>query len=108
MQAALEFLSESPRDQIFVFGDMGELGNDTEKLHANVGEFAKQSGIPTLFTVGQLSQHTTQAFGDGAQHFKNKDDLINALENKLNANSVVLVKGSRAAKMEDIVEHIKR
>jgi len=108
VQAALEFLSESPLDQIFVFGDMGELGNDTEKLHANVGEFAKQSGIPTLFTVGQLSQHTTQAFGDGAQHFKNKDELINALENKLNANSIVLVKGSRAAKMEDIVEHIKR
>jgi UDP-N-acetylmuramoyl-tripeptide--D-alanyl-D-alanine ligase len=102
--AAITVLSRRAGKKILVLGDMGELGNEASALHAQVGLAARQSGIDRLFTLGELSQSATQAFGAGALHYERIQELLADLENELAPDVTVLVKGSRTMKMERVVD----
>jgi UDP-N-acetylmuramoyl-tripeptide--D-alanyl-D-alanine ligase len=104
--AALEVLESSPGTKIFVLGDMKELGSRSEEMHAEVGTQAKQAGIDYLLAHGALSRYAAEAFGNGARHFEDKAGLIEVLNQELDANTTVLVKGSRGMKMEEVVAAI--
>ena len=104
MQAAIAVLAAYPGRTIFVMGDMGELGDSAEAMHAAVGEFAKRSGVQALLALGEKSASAVRSFGKGARHFSSIDELISALADGLDAGSTVLVKGSRFMRMERVVE----
>ena len=91
---------------VLVLGDMAELGESAEQMHSQVGEKAKESGIKELYATGRLCAHTVDAFGENGFYFQDKDALVNALINKLNGSEIVLIKGSRSAAMEEVVERI--
>jgi UDP-N-acetylmuramoyl-tripeptide--D-alanyl-D-alanine ligase len=91
---------------ILVLGDMAELGSNAERLHAEVGSKAKEAGISALYATGVLSANTVDAFGENGIHFATKDKLIDVLKESLTGSEVVLVKGSRSAAMEKVVEEI--
>lgn len=101
--AAIQVLAGRPGQRWLVLGDMGELGADAEALHAAVGEHARASGIDRLFTLGRIARAAAAAFGDGATHFDNLDDLLATLGTQLPADLTVLVKGSRSMRMERVV-----
>jgi len=90
--------------RILVLGDMGELGGDAAKFHAETGGEARRAGIEKLYALGTLSEETVREFGSGAQHFERIEDLQAALEKELDADTTVLVKGSRFMKMERVVQ----
>ena len=94
---------EQKAKRVLIMGDMAELGTDTERYHAEIGQFAKQAGITHFYTVGPLSAAASVAFGPGATHFNDQDSLITQLHTCLAAHSTVLIKGSRSAHMENIV-----
>jgi UDP-N-acetylmuramoyl-tripeptide--D-alanyl-D-alanine ligase len=102
--AALEVLALSPAEKIFVFGGMGELGLEEEKFHTEIGHLARKMGIQRLFGYGSLSQLTVQAFGENGFHFMDQNELVLVLKNVLSPKTIVLVKGSRLAQMENIVQ----
>ena len=103
VRTALQVLANYKGERIFVFGDMGELGEQAEQMHQEIGEFAKQLGINRLYAWGKLSKATVKAFGEGAYHFDDKSQLSDAVKNILKPDVTVLVKGSRSAKMEQVV-----
>lgn len=106
-KAALDVLASFTGYRIMVLGDMGELGPQAREYHEEVGLYAIETGIDNLFTLGVLSQSASQAFnGHGGQHFDNYVALTDALEELMhnNNNVTILVKGSRSARMERIVE----
>jgi UDP-N-acetylmuramoyl-tripeptide--D-alanyl-D-alanine ligase len=107
MKAAIDVLASQPGKHIFVMGDMAELGADAAQMHAEIGLYAKQKGIPQLLTFGELSQQASQQFGENAQHFTSLDALILCLKNSMQANTTVLVKGSRFMQMERVVNAIE-
>ncbi len=106
VRAATEVLVGFAGRTTLVLGDMGELGKDEKRLHAELGSYAKQAGVKRLITVGVLSKEAAEAFGDGADHFENKQEAIDCLRAALQSNDVVLVKGSRSARMEELVRAI--
>ncbi len=106
VSAAIEVLAGMQGDTFLVLGDMAELGSDAEKLHAEIGAKAKQAGITQLFATGKLSENTADAFGENGFYFKNKNELIKALKKALSGSETVLIKGSRSAAMEEVVERI--
>ena len=59
-----------------VLGEMRELGDSADELHAEVGRYARQAGIERLFAVGERSRFAVEAFGRGAQWFADIDALI--------------------------------
>ncbi len=104
MKAAIDVLADMPGRRVLVTGDMGELGQATESGHTEVGEYAKMKKIDALYSVGQYSSFTAQAFGAGAKAFDNQQNLIADLEKELEGVVTLLVKGSRSARMENVVK----
>jgi UDP-N-acetylmuramoyl-tripeptide--D-alanyl-D-alanine ligase len=108
MSAALKVLAQAPGKRIFVMGDMGELGENERRFHAEIGAVARKLGIQHLLALGELSRAAVDEFGTGAQHFDNVDDLCAELDQELGTGVTVLVKGSRFMKMERVVKHCTR
>lgn len=126
IKAAISLLVSYSGQRILVLGDMGELGCEARHYHQEVGEFAKEQGINVLLTLGVLSQSTSDAFAYKnnaiSEHFSDRsmldDYLFNLLisshcateKSAITKNTVqtiqILVKGSRSAHMEYVVEDI--
>lgn len=110
MKVAIDVLAEQKKSEestlIFVMGDMAELGEKAEEMHAEIGEYAKKKGISALLSFGEMSRLASQTFGVGGQHFDQLDQLIDAVVLQQHANTCVLVKGSRMMKMERVVEAV--
>jgi UDP-N-acetylmuramoyl-tripeptide--D-alanyl-D-alanine ligase len=104
MHAALEVLAQATGKRIFVLGDMGELGNDAAQFHREIGIAARELGIEHLYALGAMSANAVSEFGEGAQHFADVEVLKKSLEQELDAQTTVLVKGSRFMKMERVVQ----
>jgi UDP-N-acetylmuramoyl-tripeptide--D-alanyl-D-alanine ligase len=106
--AAIETLCGFNGLRYIVLGDMGELGDQAEQFHRDVGELAKRKNVDGLFTIGKLSINASNYFGTGAFHFDSYEALEKALIKSLDKDSTVLIKGSRAMKMERIVNALMR
>ncbi|KTD37532.1 UDP-N-acetylmuramoyl-tripeptide--D-alanyl-D- alani ne ligase [Legionella moravica] len=103
---ALEVLALRPGKRIFVFGDMGELGEWATQHHQEVGLAAKQLGIDQMLSCGTHSLLASQAFGAQGHHFSSQEELVQNLLDELSDNTTVLVKGSRSSAMEKIVNKL--
>ncbi len=100
--------------RIAVLGDMLELGEQSAELHKAVGNKVSDYGVDILVTVGELSRWTARGAKEkGLKNsslvcFDNKKDVIGFLSENLKEGDLVLVKGSRKMKLEDLVESLKR
>lgn len=104
LESALRVLAAQSGQRILILGDMGELGPDTVVYHRQAGILAQQLGIDAVYGLGQLAAEAAEAFAAGTEHFVELPPLIDALLPQLNPETVVLVKGSRAAHMERVVQ----
>ena len=108
MRAAIDVLAEfSAGPRVLVLGDMGELGQDVNALHAEIGVYAKQKNIEQLFCLGAYSAEAAKSFGSDAQHFQTLEPLLQAIKKQLKNNMTILVKGSRSMRMERVIEALK-
>lgn len=103
VRAAIDVLSAIKGKRILVFGNMGELGEDAELLHREIGEYAKAAGINGLYACGELAGLAAEAFGVGGQNFATKVGLIQALQAEMDSGVTALVKGSKIEGMNEIV-----
>jgi len=103
VRAAFQVLNSLPGRPVAVLGDLAELGAEAPALHFQLGAAARAAGIAALYTVGELSQEAARGFGAG-QHFRDQASLIAALQKALRLEDTVLIKGSRSAGLEQVVE----
>jgi UDP-N-acetylmuramoyl-tripeptide--D-alanyl-D-alanine ligase len=85
---------------------MGELGDDKQRIHFDAGIKARKSGVSRLLAIGEASRYAVEAFGENAQNFDTKDELVTYIKQHQPEELVILVKGSRFMRMEQIVESI--
>ena len=104
--AAVDVLARTGAPRMLVLGDMGEVGDEGQKFHEEIGTYARQAGIDRLFTLGDLARNSASAFGMNAVHFDKLDDLMAALRAMLPSGATVLVKGSRFMQMERVVQQL--
>lgn len=103
-RAAIDVLADCQGHRILVMGEMSELGDETVKAHQELGYYAKEAGIDQLLSIGSASSYSAACFGPGSLHFENKSDLIIACKEKMKKGVTLLVKGSRSAGMDEIVD----
>ncbi len=104
VRMAIALLQQAPGRRVLVLGDLGELGVDAPALHEELGAHAREAGVERLITCGELSALCSRGFGAGAAHFSTRRELLEYLDRELDAADTVLVKGSRAAAMEKVVQ----
>ncbi|OPY69446.1 MAG: UDP-N-acetylmuramoyl-tripeptide--D-alanyl-D-alanine ligase [Syntrophorhabdus sp. PtaU1.Bin002] len=94
-----------PGKRFAIVGDMKELGEKTSYYHKELGRFLKKSGVDQIMLIGDEVKEAFTELDDGrARLFESKPSLIDYAKKLLSDGDVVLVKGSRTAKMEEIVE----
>ncbi len=109
--AALETLAEAPGGRaIAVLGDMLELGESAEAAHRDVGTLAARVGVARLYGFGPLSRHTVAAARAAGLHeasaIEDLETLVGEIQRDLQPGDRILIKGSRAMRMERIVERL--
>jgi UDP-N-acetylmuramoyl-tripeptide--D-alanyl-D-alanine ligase len=102
LKAALEVLKNCAREPWLILGAFGELGPESPKMHEEMGEMIKSSGVVRLLATGSDARNTVKAFGKGATFFESQMDLIDNLKQELKGNEILLIKGSRAQRMENV------
>ena len=111
--AALETLCGLPLQgrRVAVLGDMAELGAHSAAAHAEVGRRAAELEVGQLFAVGKMAVVTAQAARDAGLmrvfEFAEVEAAMNVVRSFLKPGDVVLLKASRAAKLEQIAEMLK-
>jgi UDP-N-acetylmuramoyl-tripeptide--D-alanyl-D-alanine ligase len=105
-QAALKVLGHHNGTKIAVLGTMGELDLDNAPHHYHLlATLANTLSIDWLLTFGPSIQAMHSHFHGNKQHFHTIESLITHLETLISQHTTILVKGSRAMKMERIVHH---
>ncbi len=103
VMAAVDVLADYPGRRFLLLGDMGELGDESAKFHADVGFYARDKGVDCLWTVGELAALAATAFGDSSECFDDKKKMVAAARKCLGSGDTVLIKGSRTAAMDEVV-----
>jgi len=105
VRAAIAWLAGRPSPRTLVLGAMGELGPDAEAMVNELGDEARAAGIDTLITLPG-AEAAAGGFGDGAEPADNFDHAARRAAGTLAAGGTVLVKGSRSARMEQVVQRL--
>ncbi|MBB1126168.1 UDP-N-acetylmuramoyl-tripeptide--D-alanyl-D-alanine ligase [Thiospirillum jenense] len=106
LAAAIAVLIElaPPGQAVLILGDCGELGRDALALHSDMGRQAQLAGVARLYAVGQLAAAAVTAFGNQGVVYSDHATLLTALRHKFNSDHIILIKGSRRAAMDRIVD----
>ena len=115
MQIALDTLGrlETSGRRFAVLGDMGELGDEGVTAHRDAGRLAGSLGLDGLFLIGSMAEHVAAGAADAGLrkariHLEEDHDaLARKLGEIISKGDLILVKGSRAARMERIIEAIE-
>ncbi|HUT46819.1 MAG TPA: UDP-N-acetylmuramoyl-tripeptide--D-alanyl-D-alanine ligase [Sedimentisphaerales bacterium] len=118
MRNALEILANietiGQRRLVFICGDMAELGRHAERLHAELGTSIAQAGVQLLLAVGKFAKIAAEAAQANAEYdlkikcFKDTVSAYNNLHEFIKDYDIILVKGSRVAKLEMLVEKLNK
>ncbi|MFT5503596.1 MAG: UDP-N-acetylmuramoyl-tripeptide--D-alanyl-D-alanine ligase [Gammaproteobacteria bacterium] len=88
-------------------GDMGELGELALPLHQQSVARAKQLGVEKLFTIGEFSTRVCVEFGNNGYQFDDIDEMARAIGGQISKDVTLLVKGSRSAGMDRLVNALQ-
>lgn len=108
MIASLKMLADNELPTIAVLGDMGELGVQSVECHKEIGKFALDIGIQSLYCVGNRMIDAAESFGADAKHFESKEELLEAIIKRLNDGPhAILIKASNFMKLYDIAAKLE-
>jgi len=105
--------STGGRRLVFICGDMAELGQYAQALHADLGASIAQAKVRVLLAVGKFAKIAAEAAKKTAKYdlqtecFEDTPSACNNLQKFVKDYDIILVKGSRAAKLEIVVEKLK-
>ena len=114
MKAALRTLVELDADgrRIAVLGEMGELGAESERGHRDVGEAAADLRIDELIAVGGIGAaiaHAAKKAGlEKSVAVDSPKEAAELLEGSAAPGDLVLIKGSRSARMERVLDEFSK
>ena len=111
MKAALRTLVELDTEgkRIAVLGEMRELGAESERGHREIGETAATLGVDQLITIGDVAELIAEGARAGGLNkvssARSTAEAARLLGEIAEPGDLVLIKGSRAARTEEVIEH---
>ncbi|TGM80711.1 UDP-N-acetylmuramoyl-tripeptide--D-alanyl-D-alanine ligase [Leptospira bouyouniensis] len=103
IDASIQYAGD--KEIVWVLGTMKELGKFSKFYHVQIGKEIRKIGRGTLLGFGEETTPMIKQVPN-AKHFNDKSTLCNFIKNQIPKNAVILVKGSRSMKMEEIVSEL--
>ncbi len=109
MRASLTLLTlvDCKGRRLAALGDMLELGEKSDELHTEIGEFAKKCA-DKIFVQGEFADRYVEGAGNRAEAFSDKEALAEALSSYLQEGDALLVKGSYGTRMWQVLEYLEK
>ncbi|SIN74789.1 UDP-N-acetylmuramoyl-tripeptide--D-alanyl-D-alanine ligase [Sulfurivirga caldicuralii] len=109
VRAAVETLIRTGAPVAVCLGALAELGEESEVIHAELGRWLAEQGVQALWTFGQGAAPAATAFGAHGSLHEDHAAVGEAVAAWLAAHpqGMVLVKGSRSAAMERVIEYLR-
>lgn len=113
MSAAIDVITsvKCTGKRVCVFGDMLELGNESEEAHLYVGKEVGRSRTDVLLCYGDEARNIKRgAIMVGMKnviHFTEKEGLANYIVSNINSGDAVIFKASRGIKLEEVINLVK-
>ena len=109
MERAIDALEQLPckGKRIAILGEMKELGEKNAQYHRELGRLLKKSGLSSILFFGEAARFAYDEKNNGrAKFFEDKAVLIAHAAAVAKKDDLILVKGSRATKMNEVVEEL--
>ena len=106
VRVAIDWLKTQPAPRVLVLGDLAELGEWSEQIHRSLGDYARQAQLDTVIAVGEQAALAAIAFGESGQVADDCQGAALLAQRFLQQGGTVLVKGSRSAAMNRVVERL--
>ena len=113
VRAALSVLSKYENRRVAILGDIKALGEYSFKAHYDLGLDVVKSGASVLITVGAQAHHIAEGAcqcgmdSEFVVSVNTADEILPELSKLIKPDDVVLVKASRAMKLERVTEYLK-
>jgi UDP-N-acetylmuramoyl-tripeptide--D-alanyl-D-alanine ligase len=104
VRAAIDLLASCSGPTVIALGAMLELGDAADGFHAEMGRRARERGIDVFVGVGDAVRPALEAFGPGGHWYATREQAAAAADDWSAAAATVLVKGSRGAGMERVLQ----
>ncbi|MFV0361753.1 MAG: UDP-N-acetylmuramoyl-tripeptide--D-alanyl-D-alanine ligase [Suipraeoptans sp.] len=113
MKAAIDVLSLGIGRKVAILGDMGELGDNCEELHREVGKYAADAGINLVVSIGELSKAIKMGSSNNNPRveslwFDTKEEFINKMTDIIEEGDNVLVKASHGMDLPAVVSALEK
>ncbi len=106
LEAGIKVLCELQGEAWLALGDMGELGDDAQEMHCRAAMFAREQGVRKMFGIGPYSCIASREFAGDGFCFEQFDDMAKVILAQIHHGVNLLIKGSRSAGMEKLVEKL--
>jgi UDP-N-acetylmuramoyl-tripeptide--D-alanyl-D-alanine ligase len=110
VSAAIDVLTgmtSTGQRSFMVLGELAEVGEGVEKVYRQLGTKAREARVDRFYAAGAASA-AAASFGQDGQGFESREQLLERLKKELRSGDMVLVKGSRSAAMELVVEGLSQ
>ena len=105
MILALNSFSEKKGTKSIILGDMFELGLESDKEHKELINFCLKNNFNDIFLIGNEFYKHKNSFNQ-PNFYKTNDELSNHLKKMPLKSELILIKGSRGMKMENVIKYI--
>jgi len=109
MKSSIDVLANYSRRKVAILADMLELGNYSEKLHREVGQYVVDKHIDVLICVGKEAYYMFDQAKkqlENVFYYENNQQLIHDLKDMICENDIVLLKGSHSMNLKEVVDVI--
>lgn len=111
IKASLEILKKTDsKRKIAIIGDVLELGDYSIEIHKEIGKELLKNNLDLVITIGEYTKYTNSYLKennyDESYHFNKEEDSYKFLDEILKSGDTVLIKGSHAMRLNNIVEYL--
>ena len=117
MKAAIDLLCLADARKVAILGDMFELGENGEKMHAEIGAYAVEKDIDVLVCAGDLSKNMFDTANQKKEelskdiqvyHMQDTNEVLEKIHSIIEKDDTILVKASHGMGFAKVVEELKK
>lgn len=94
--------------KVLVIGDMGELGEEARRMHAEIAEYINDSGAQRVFLIGELVKEMISGLRSDIEYtsYDSTDEFLHDIDKNFEGNEMVLIKGSFFMHLDKVAKQL--